>query len=173
MRGGTTTLLPFPGLQDSRPLKVNFGHLIRLHNMERGDPVKLTYKLTDKVLQPSALERVNVGLAAAATQSSALAALRYFAANKPGCAEFEDTAVFLELVRRWFNSCNVKSPLMSIRMNNIHRVPLRLSCEDSERSISVIRNFGTYMHGLSDKGMPKDTCMAVYLICRGLVGLCE
>ena len=49
-----------------RPLKVNFGHLIRLHSMERRDPAKLAYKLTDRVLHPSVLERVNVSLAAAA-----------------------------------------------------------------------------------------------------------
>ena len=173
MRAKTMTLPPFPGLEDPRPLKVSFSHLIRVHNMERGDPAKLAYKLTDRVLHPSVLERVNVGLAAAATDQSTSAALRYFAVNKPGCAEFEDTAIFLELVRRWFNSCNVKSPLMWIRLNDRHRVPLRLGCEDSDRTTSFMRDFGAYMRDLCGKGVSKDTCMAIYHTCRGLTGLSE
>ena len=140
--------------------------------MERGDPAKLAYKLTDRVLHPSVLERVDVGLAAAATDQSTSAALRYFAGNKPGCEEFKDTAVFLELVRKWFDSCNVKSPLMWVRMNDRHRVPLRLGCNDSQQAISLC-DFGAYMRGLADKGMPRDTCMAVYHTCRGLTGPAE
>ena len=173
MRSKTMTLPPFPGLEDPRPLKVDFGHLIRLHSMECGDPAKLAYKLTDRVLHPSVLERVNVSLAAAATDQSTSAALRHFAENKSGCAEFADTAAFLELVRRWFDSCNVKSSLMWIRMNDRNRVPLQLDCEDSERTTSFIRDFGAYMLSLADKGIPKDTCMAVFHTCRGLTGLAE
>jgi len=43
MRAKTMTLPPFPGLQDPRPLDVSFSHVIRVHNMERGDPAKLAY----------------------------------------------------------------------------------------------------------------------------------
>ena len=173
MRAKTMTLPPFPGLEDPRPLKVNFNHLIRLHAMERGDPAKLACKVTDRVLHPSVLERVNVGLAAAATDQSTSAALRYFVDNKPGCETFKDTAVFLELVRRWFDICNVKSPLMWVRMNDRHRVPLRLGCENSERAVSFMREFGVYMSSLAGKGISKDTCMTVYHTCRGLTGLAE
>ena len=42
--------------------------------MGRRDPAKLAYKLTDRVLHPSVLERVNVSLAAAATDRSTSAA---------------------------------------------------------------------------------------------------
>ena len=173
MRAKAMTLPPFPGLDNPQPLKVDFSHLIRLHNMERGDPAKLAFKLTDRVLHPSVLERVNVSLAAAATHQSTSAALQYFAEKKSGCAEFAGTAVFLKLVRRWFDSCNVKSPLMWIRMNDRHRVPLRSGCEDSERTIAFLREFGDYVRDLSANGMPRDTCMAVYHTCRGLTGLAE
>ena len=95
------TVPDFPGSQDPPPLKVNFDHLIELHNMERGHPGKLAYKLTDKVLRPSALERVNVGLAAAAIHETTSKAHRHFTEHKPAeCAVFQDTAEFLELVRR-------------------------------------------------------------------------
>ena len=63
----------FPYSENSRTLMVNFGHLTRLQNMELGHPGKLT----DKVVNPSALERVNVSLAAAGTHESTSVALRH------------------------------------------------------------------------------------------------
>ena len=62
---------------------------------------------------------------------------------------------------------------MWVRMNDRHRVPLRLGCKASQKAISFLCDFGAYMHGLADKGMPRDTCMDVYHTCRGLTGLAE
>ena len=58
--------------------------------MERGLPGKLAYK----VINPSALERVNVQLAAAATHESTCKALRHFSEHRHYCKEFVDTAEF-------------------------------------------------------------------------------
>ncbi|KAG0727306.1 hypothetical protein GWK47_034936 [Chionoecetes opilio] len=77
----TLTVPPFTSSENPSQLKVNFSHLTKLYNMERGHPGKLAFKLTDKVLKPSALERVNVGLAASATHESTCKALRHFAAQ--------------------------------------------------------------------------------------------
>lgn len=164
-------------LQNPRQLKVSFSHLTKLYNIERGHPGKLAYRLTDKVLQPSALERVNVGIAAAATHETTCKALRYFAENRPDCKDFVDTAEFLELVRRWFNTCNVKSPFMAHRCNDKNRVKLSLGCEDSENSLKFLSDFGSFMRswheskGSNSVKMTKDTCMAVFYSSRGLVSL--
>jgi hypothetical protein len=145
--------------------------------MERGLPGKLAYKLTDKVIKPSALERVNVRLAAAATHESTCKALRHFAERRPDCKAFVDTAEFLELVRRWFNICNVKSPYMARTLNDKNRVALRLGCEESELSLKFLDDFGKLMRswhegeGQVSAKMSKDTCMAVYYSSRGLVNL--
>ena len=163
--------------QNSRQLKINFRHLTRLYNMERGVPGKLAYKLTDKVIKPSALERVNVRLAAAATHESTCKALRHFAEFRPDCKEMVDTAEFLELVRRWFNICNVKSPYMACTLNDKNRVALRLECEESEQSLKFLSDFGKFMRSWHESESPasekmsKVTCMAVYYSSRGLVNL--
>ena len=67
---------PFPGSES--PMNVMFSHLIQLFNMEYGAEAKMAYKLTDKVLHPSNIERVNVQLAISATHETTTAALDYF-----------------------------------------------------------------------------------------------
>ena len=175
MRSRSLSLPPFPGSEDQRVLEVNFDHLKMIHDEEHGQPAKLAYKLTDKVLNPSVLERVNVKLAAAATDESTCAALRFFSEHRPGCERFSDTATFLELIRRWFNICNVKSPHAAQRLNDKNRVALRSGCDDSKRSLEFITSFGEYVHHLLDTGtsLTKDTCLAVYHTSRGLAALTE
>lgn len=147
--------------------------------MERVSPTKLAHKLTDKVLHPSNLERVNVKLTAAATHESTSAALRHFARLQPCLSDFNDTAEFLELMRRWFNICNVKSPNMANRLNDENRVPLRSDCKKSERSLQFLSDFGAFMRNWIESEIPataklsKDTSMAAFYTCRGLVGLAK
>ena len=143
-------MLSFPGSEDQRVLRVNFDHLGMIHRMELGHPAKLAYKLTDKVLNPSVLERDIVKLAAETT----CAALRFYAEHRPDCAGFSDTDAFLELVRRWLNVCNVKSPHLAQRLNDRSRMALRAGCEGSERSLAFISNFGDYMRSLLDSVTP-------------------
>ena len=160
-----------------KPLKIEFSHLERVYNMERGNPTKMAHKLTDKVLHPSNLERVNVKLTAAATHESTTAALRQFAQLQPSLRDFNDTAEFLELVRRWFNICNVKSPNMAKRLNDDNRVPLRTNCEKSEVSLQFLEDFGRFMRDWLEseisptEKLSKDTSMALFYTCRGLAGL--
>lgn len=180
LRNRSLIVPPFPGSENPRQLNVNFDHLVRVYNLECGQPGKLAYRLTDKVLNPSALERVKVSLAAAATHESTTQALRYFAKNQPGCQQFIDTAEFLELVRRWFDACNVKSKCMADRLNDLNRVPLQSNCDLSEKALNFINEFGTFMLNWledqtisSSKKMSKDTCMAVFYTSRGLTSLAK
>ena len=130
-------------------------------------------------MKPSAFERVNVGLAASATHETTCQALRHFSQHKPNCDEFLDTAEFLETVRRWFNICNVKSDFMSHRLNDKDRVALRSNCDDTERSLKFLNEFGNSMRNWHESNVPttrkmsKDTCMAVFYTSRGLTGLAK
>ena len=175
MKNRTLTLPAFTESDELHQLKVNFSHLTRLYHMERGNPGKMAYKLTDKVLRPSVLERVNVGLAAAATDETTTAALRHFEEHVPDCQSFADTAEFLELIRCWFkfSTCNVSEHMVR-RLDDKSRVALRSGCEDSDKSLDFLSKFGNYMRSFHDsaglKQMSKDTCMAVYYSSRGLAG---
>ena len=60
----------YPNFQDivefgttEKILQANFGHIRQLHVLEFGKPVKMGYKLNDKVLNPCSLEKTSVKLA--------------------------------------------------------------------------------------------------------------
>ena len=67
---------PMPGTET--PLHADSKHLEQVHLMELGGEVKMAHRLTDRVLHPTSVERVNVRLAMAATHESTVAALRFY-----------------------------------------------------------------------------------------------
>ncbi|KAG0702600.1 hypothetical protein GWK47_025056 [Chionoecetes opilio] len=82
---------------------------------------KWPYRLTEKgLLNPTNIERTNVLLVAAATHESTTTALVYYA-DKCSRPTFKETAAFLCLLRKWFNTCNVKSR----GLYNWHNEPTR------------------------------------------------
>ncbi len=84
----------------------NFHDIKLLMDIELGKPLKIAHKLTDKVVNPLALEKTNVSLADAVFHESTINALRTYEKKVPG---FSQTADFLERVREWWDRFNVKS----------------------------------------------------------------
>ena len=109
-------LLCPPLTASGMPLQVHFSHLEQVHKLEYGAPAKMAHRLTDRVLHPSSVERVNVQLAVAATHESTIPALKFFGQRKELTA-FNSTAEFLQIVRTWFNIANVKSPFTYNKQN--------------------------------------------------------
>ena len=85
-----------------------FANIEELHNLELGAPVKYAHKLSDKVLNPLALEKTNVSLATSIFDESTINALSYY--SKTGMPCFDDTAEFLQIIKNWWDVMNVKSP---------------------------------------------------------------
>ena len=68
-----------PSFQESGlSLHVHHIHLVQLYNIEYGNEAKMAYKLTDRVLHPSIIERRNVQLAISAMHETTIAALEYY-----------------------------------------------------------------------------------------------
>ena len=78
--------------------------------------------MNEKVLNPSALEKVNVQLANSVFHESTIAALFYYADH--GYPEFAGTAGYLKMVRTWFNLLNVKSKYFGKNVNDLSRCPI-------------------------------------------------
>ncbi|KAF0301475.1 hypothetical protein FJT64_003101 [Amphibalanus amphitrite] len=98
-----TLVCTLPGLETT--VQAQFKHLQKLHKLEMGEEIKMAFKLTDRVLNPTSIERVNVQLAVAANHESTVAALRYYSQND-AYRDFGQTADFLEMLRRWFSVVN-------------------------------------------------------------------
>ena len=85
----------------------NFAHIRQLQHLELGKPLKISHKLTDKVIAPMALEKTNVMLANALFDESTINGLEFYAKN--GFGQFYHTAKFLRIIRNWWDTFNVKS----------------------------------------------------------------
>ena len=161
---------PFPGTQT--PMKAEFSHLLKLHQMEQGTVVKMAYRLTDRVLHPTSLERVNVQLAMSAMHETTLAALRFYG-QKEEYSHFSQTAEFLDLLRRWFATVNVRSSYTHVRLRDPARKPVR---SDEKESLTFLSSFADMLRCWQQKKagatkMSADTLQAAIYTCRGLVGL--
>ena len=131
--------LTCPSLSDAETnLHVQFNHLLQVHNMEQGKEVKMAYRLTDKVLHPSTIERVNVQLAVSATHETTIAALDYYG-QKEERSGFKETAEFLRSIRKWFDIVNVKTPTAYLKLNDNTRKPVTKEWRDG---IEYLEKFG-------------------------------
>ena len=164
-----------PALDEAgTPLDVNISHLEKIHAMEYSSQAKMAYRLTDKVLHPTSIERVNVQLAIAATHETTIAALRFYGQQEQYSA-FNQTAEFLHYVRTWFDIVNVKSPWKRVRRNNGMLQPIS---NTNQESLAYIEKFGNMMLNWEKQTkkttqISTDTIRGVAATCRGLAGLAK
>ena len=77
-------------------ITARFDDIVVLHNHECQKPHKIADCLTDTVLQPKTIEKINVKLALAVFHESTVNALKYFG--------FDDTASFVELFLKFWST---------------------------------------------------------------------
>ena len=126
----------------SRPpeKKALFAHIAHLYNMELGKPVKLAYKLSEKVLNPTNIEKTNVLLADSCFHESTIAGLRFYANN--GYPEFADTANFLYVIRSWWNILNVKTPTLGSQKRNKYMKPVSM---ENQNNLGYLNTFASWL----------------------------
>ena len=90
--------------------------------------------LTETVLNPKAIEKVNVKLAIAVFHESTVHALKHYG--------FNETAAFIELVLKRWTILNVSNPDLDKRKQNIACNPVKLP---DDWKLGFILNFGKYI----------------------------
>ena len=165
-----TLICTLPGSETT--VQAQFKHLQQLHKLEMGEDVKMAYKLTDRVLNPTSIERVNVQLAVAATHESTVAALRFFS-QKYEYRDFKQTADFLEMLRKWFSVVNVKTAFTHVRLRDALRAPPRNgeSCTGLDFLTAFAAMLQVWQNRKGGGKMSIDTSQAAIYTCRGLVGV--
>ena len=150
-----------------------FKHLQQLYKMEMGQDIKMAYRLTDRVIYPTSVERVNVQLAVAATHESTVAALRFYS-QKEEHRDFGHTADFLEMLRKWFSIVNVKTAYTHVRLHDSIRAP---PSSEERCGLNFLINFEKMLKAWQDRSgggkMSTDTSQAAVYTCRGLVGVAQ
>ncbi len=129
----------YPALVDTGEKKASFLHLEQLYNLELGKPIKMAYKLSDKVLHPTNIEKTNVLLADSLFHESTIAALRYYTEEFP---DWRYTADFLQVVRNWWNILNVKSVFLGTRKRNKFMNPVS---KEDKSNLATLELFGKWL----------------------------
>ena len=94
-------------------------------------------KLSDKVLSPTNIERSNIMLANNFFHESTICAFQYYG-NK-GNDSFLQTANFLQIVRKWFNTLNVKGRYEGQRTRDQNREVINKAHRD--RVLGYLNSF--------------------------------
>ena len=86
--------------------------------MELSKPVKMAYLLNDQCLNPQPIEKTNVSLAARIFSESTRNALRYYIENYDDYKKWKGTLMFLDIVAKWWDMLNVKTPSKAKQKRN-------------------------------------------------------
>ncbi len=131
----------FPTIKGNEPeQRAKYAHLEQMYNLELGKPLKLAYKLNDKVLHPSNIEKTNVQLADNLFHESTINGLRYYAGK--GNSEWNATADFLEVIRNWWNILNVKHPMLGIKKRNKYMKPVTIN---DKTNLDFLKTFSRWL----------------------------
>ena len=98
-------------------ITARFSYVETVYSKECQKPLKLAHKLTEAVLKPKSIEKVNVKLAMSLLHESTINALRIYG--------FTETATALQLFSKLWSVLNVSSTTMGKHKRAITRDPVR------------------------------------------------
>ncbi|XP_054707693.1 uncharacterized protein LOC129217416 [Uloborus diversus] len=116
----------------------SFGTLKKLHELEYVNLVKFGHGLTLKSLNPTNIERQNVKLVLNIFNEFVIEALNTLG-EKHALPHFQGTAMFIEIILKWWWVVNVKTPNKGNRLKNSFMYPL-IDAENDER-VSFLKDF--------------------------------
>ena len=152
-------------------LSGNFAHIRELYELELGKPIKMAYRLSDRVLNPASIERTNVSLADACFHESTINALKYYANH--GFPNFLQTANVLQIFRDWFNVVNVKSLYSGHRTRDDNRAAIT---RDNKTSANYLVTFTSWLKkwkASKKTGLSRETFQASIQTSEALVHLSD
>ena len=115
----------------------------------------MAHKLNKKMLNPTSIEKTNVGLANACFHESTINALRFYSTQ--GYPSFKGTAAFLEIIRNWFNVVNVKSQFSGQKSRDERRNAVYFG---DRSQLDFLRDFYSWLDRwsqLDGRGLSKQT----------------
>ena len=129
-----------------------------LAKWENYKPVKTAYKLTEKVLSPSSIEKQSVSLIMSdVVHPYTVAGLRLYA-RANNCEQFCETADVLEAWQHLIPVMNVRGPGQDCRWNDKYRRVLRPGAqpgtfdEQSEANLGFLLQMGDIFKGMTKNG---------------------
>ena len=101
----------------SQNLTAKFSDVKNVYGLERHKPLRIAHKLTETVLNPKTIEKVNVKLAMSLLHESTRIALKLYG--------FVETATALEFFAKFWNIINISSPTIGKHKRDIFHDPVK------------------------------------------------
>ncbi|XP_049269019.1 uncharacterized protein LOC119382267 [Rhipicephalus sanguineus] len=157
---------------ERRMISASFGTIVDIYNIEVGQLLRHAYTLSRKALFPTDIEKQNVKLALQVLNETVPPALREIG-NKHNLYHVEGTAMFIEIITKWWKVVNVKTPSKGARLRDEFQEPV-FSVED--RKIDFLYNFLDWMEEWKkrtkdcDSGtLTKETHAGLHQTTQGLI----
>lgn len=155
---------PFEG-QNVTPC---FNHVKELYELELTKPVKISHKLIQKVLTPRPIERTNVMLADRFFHESTIAGLEFYSGR--GHPEWQGTANFLKLVRKWWDIMIVKTTGLGKRKRKEDKDPIR---SNTSHQLEFLEQFCIWLQEWKlqnnfSKALSSETFQCIIQTCKSL-----
>jgi hypothetical protein len=145
-------LLVCPNFRGEKIGNPKFSHIRMLYELEAGKMVKIAFRLTNRVLFPTTIDKTNVRLADSLFHESTIAAMEFYRDN--GYPDFSETIPFLKLIRRTWNICNVRTH----SIGNLKRDPFRQPITSIEHeNLSFLHDFCLWINKWEDLARSSDS----------------
>ena len=166
----------FPSLDDhpSKTLTASFQHIEEVYRLENHQCIKMAFKLNDRVINPSSIERQSFLSTQAVFHESTINALKFY--GNRGNHQFLETAEFLETILNWWKTVNVKSKFLAQRKRDRFREVV--TRENLTEKTSHLRSIADWLEewealGNRRNGLSSETFQAIKQTTEGLATLCE
>lgn len=143
-----------------------------MYNIDVGQLLRHAYTLSRKALFPTDIEKLNVKLALQVLNETVPPALREIG-NKHNLYHVKGTAMFIEIIAKWWKVVNVKTPSKGARLRDEFQEPV-FSVED--RKIDFLYNFLDWMEewkkrtkDCDSRTLTKETHAGLHQTTQGLI----
>ena len=132
----TRKVFKFPAMLPFVPqiLTANFSDVQAVYNNECHKPLRIAHKLSETMLNPKTIEKVNVKLALSLMHESTISAWKHYG--------YSETAAVLELFLKFWSILNVSSSTIGKHKRDIARDPLK---SPDDWKLDFLSKFGNYV----------------------------
>ena len=135
------------------PLTPSFADVETVYNNECKKPLQIAHKLSETVLKPNSIEKVNVNLALSLLHASTINALKHYG--------FYPTAAVLELFAKLWSILNVSSPTIGKRKQDIFEMRQLYESDRKLRTISLLKHSQIFLKEIKDAAKAREERTAI------------
>ena len=144
----------------------NFKHIEELYNLESSLSLRLAHKLSERVLNPTTIQRTSAKLAMSLFHDSSVAALKFYVNN--GHEDWSSTSSFVSYVCDIIKILNIRTSSVGLRRNDPLKLPLECSSDHRLDSLSSFADFIRDWRNCKKVGLSPETSAAAENLCRNL-----